>query len=254
MDRVEAPAGHDVMTAEVVTLADGEAIARHMAGWLLAQAQAKSEGPFRIALSGGSTPHRLFEIMATPEIAEQFPWDRAQFFFGDERHVSYDDPDSNYRMSREALFDHISIPAENLHPIPTAGTPADDAERYEAELKAAYGHDDLKAGNPLFDIVLLGMGPDGHTASLFPGQPVLEEKDHWVGTATPGYVPHTRVTLTYPAIHSSRYVVFLLSGAEKAEMFQRVRRGDDASLPASHVTTEGELVFIVDKPVLSGLD
>ena len=238
---------HDVKTARVVILPDAEAVAHHVAHWLFKLAIAKTNGPFSIALSGGSTPKRLFELLAHRHLASRFPWQNVQFFFGDERHVPVDDPASNYAMSHAALFAHVPVPPENIHAMPTTGTPEKDAALYERELKTFYGADTLQSGRPLFDVVLLGMGADGHTASLFPRQPVLKDVTHWVSTCVPDDAPHTRLTLTYPAIHSSRHVVFMLAGEAKADMFARVRRGDDASLPSSHVTSEGDISFIVDR-------
>ncbi|AQS87370.1 6-phosphogluconolactonase [Neoasaia chiangmaiensis NBRC 101099] len=245
--------GHDVKTANIVVLKDGEAIAQHMAHWLLEQALEKKDGPFVVALSGGSTPKHLFQLLAEPAIAERFPWDRTQIFYGDERYVPIDDPSNNYAMSREALLSHVPVPAANVHRMPTEGEPSSDAARYQKELQEVYGQDTLQPGKPLFDVVMLGMGPDGHTASLFPRQPVLQEKKLWVSTCTPDNAPHTRLTLTYPAIHSSRHVVFMLAGDGKAEMLARVRRGDDASLPSSHITTEGDLTFLVDEAAAKDL-
>ncbi|AOX16284.1 6-phosphogluconolactonase [Kozakia baliensis] len=244
--------GHDVKTAEVIVLKDGEAVAQHMAHWLLEQALAKKDGPFVISLSGGTTPKRLFQILAEPDIAARFPWSNTQIFYGDERYVPTSDPASNYTMSRETLLDHVSLPLANVHPMPTDADPETDAARYQKELQAVYGANELQPGKPLFDVVMLGMGPDGHTASLFPRQPVLKERTKWVATCTPDNAPHTRLTLTYPAIHSSRHVVFLLEGAGKAEMLARVRKGDD-SLPSCHITSEGDVTFLIDEAAAQDL-
>lgn len=244
--------GHDVKTAEIVILKDGEAVAQHMAHWLLELALAKKDGPFVIALSGGTTPKRLFQILAEPRISDRFPWGNTEIFYGDERYVPAGDPASNYTMSREALLDHVSMPQANVHPIPTDATPDADAARYQKELETVYGGSELRPGKPLFDVVMLGMGPDGHTASLFPRQPVLKEQVKWVSTCTPDNAPHTRLTLTYPAIHSSRHVVFLLEGAGKAEMLARVRKGEDA-LPSCHITSEGDVTFLVDEAAAGNL-
>jgi 6-phosphogluconolactonase len=131
--------------------------------------------------------------------------------------------------------------------MPTSGDPAAAAAQYQAELQKVYGADTLQPGRPLFDVVMLGLGDNGHTASLFPRQPVLQERKLWVSTCVPDDAPHTRLTLTYPAIHSSRHVVvFMLAGAAKKEAFAKVRAGDPAE-PASHITTEGELIWLLDK-------
>ncbi|CDG38417.1 6-phosphogluconolactonase [Asaia bogorensis] len=245
--------GHDVTSARLVVLEDGEAVARKMAQWLLDQALAKKDGPFVVALSGGSTPKRLFKIMAEPAYAAQFPWRRTQIFFGDDRHVPFTHEDSNFRMTSEILIDQVDLPSENVHPIPADGTPEHDAALYQAALVDVYGSHHLIPGRPLFDVVMLGMGPDGHTASLFPRQPILQEREKWVAACTPDNAPHDRVSLTYTAIHSSsRAVVFLIEGAGKAEMLARVRAGD-ASLPSSHITSEGEVVFLTDKAAAGDL-
>lgn len=238
--------GHDVTSARVVVLDDGEAVAQKMAQWLLDQALAKTDGPFVMALSGGSTPKRLFKMMAEPDYASKFPWRRTHIFFGDDRHVAFTHDDSNYRMTDEILLEHIDLPTANMHPIPSEATTEEDAATYQATLQELYGSGTLREGKPLFDVVMLGMGPDGHTASLFPRQPILQERTKWVAACTPDNAPHDRVSLTYPAIHSSRSVVFLIEGAGKAEMLARVRSGEE-SLPASHITSEGEVVFLVDK-------
>jgi len=236
----------DVKNGRVETCKDSEAVAQHVADFLTEKALAKTDGPFVIALSGGSTPKRLYEILADSKHAARFPWDRVQLFFGDERFVPVDDESNNYRMTNLALLSHVDVPPANVHRMPTDGDPADAARRYERELKTVYGADALEPGRPLFDVVLLGLGENGHTASLFPDTDVLKETEAWVGTCVPHDAPHTRLTLTYKAIASSRYVLFLVAGASKAEVVKLVRAGDEKQ-PASHITTEGELVWMLDE-------
>ena len=222
---------------------DAEALARAAAAWLLARAQATA-GVFRIALSGGTTPRRLYEILATAPFAARFPWARTIVFWGDERCVSQDDPLSNYGMARQALLDHVPIPAGQVHPAYRDGTPEAAARAYDAQLRQSYGAALLEAGRPLFDVVLLGLGTDGHTASLFPGTAGLTEREAWVTAVTRG-VPQPRLTLTYPAINASAAVLFLVSGADKAEPLRLVLAGD-STLPATWVRGP-EVVWFVDQ-------
>ncbi len=235
----------DATTGRVEVLADAEAVARYTADFLTEQALAR-DGAFVVALSGGSTPKRLYEILAGSDYADRFPWDRTQLFFGDERFVPPQDESSNYNMSNLALLSHVPIPPANVHRMPTDGDPADAARRYQRELQAVYGADTLKPGRPLFDVVLLGLGENGHTASLFPDTEVLAETGAWVGTCVPHDAPHTRLTLTYPAIASSRHVLFLVAGKGKAEVVARVR-GGDTTQPSTHIATEGELIWVLDE-------
>src|SRR5262249_23838998 len=145
----------------------------------------------------------------TPAIAARFPWRRAHWFLGDERFVPHDHPDSNYRMVREALFSRVPVPAANIHAIRTEQlTPEQAALAYESTLKEFYGTDTLDPGQHLFDVTLLGIGEDGHTASLFPGQPALKERRRWA-VAVVGVRSEPRVTLTYPALDGSAHVAFL---------------------------------------------
>ena len=165
-----------------------EALAHEAAEWLCALAQA-SVGAFAICLSGGSTPRPLYERLATPAIAARFPWRRVHWFWGDERFVPHDHPDSNYRMVHQALFSQVPVPEANIHAIPTVGlTPEQAATAYETTLKEFYGADALDPRQPLFDVTLLGIGEDGHTASLFPGQPALRERRRWVVAVEGGAV------------------------------------------------------------------
>lgn len=223
---------------------DSEALARHTAEWIAGLIGA-SENPFAIALSGGSTPKRLYQIFAA-DYATRIPWSRVHLFFGDERFVPPDHKDSNFRMVREALLDHIEIPAANIHAMPTEGAPEDAAAAYASELQRYYRSDALDAARPLFDVVLLGLGENGHTASLFPGTPALDDTLHWVVPCVPHDAPNTRLTLTYQAIASSREVAFLVAGAGKAEIFGRVRDNDRAQ-PASRIVSVGRVNWFLDR-------
>lgn len=231
--------------AELEILGDPATLARRVADWLFAAASAK-DGVFAVALSGGSTPRRLYEHLAGPPYRDGFPWSRTHWFWGDERCVPHDDTLSNYRMVREALLSHAPIPAINIHPIPTKGiSPEAAASAYEHELKSFYGGERLDPARPLFDVNLLGLGPDGHTASLFPGTPVLAERDRWV-SAVIGAKSEPRITLTYPAIESSRHVAFVVAGKEKRAIFDRLCRGDDG-LPAARLRPIGRVTWFLDK-------
>jgi 6-phosphogluconolactonase len=167
------------------------------------------------------------------------------WYWGDERFVPYDDPESNFRMTREAMLAKVPVPPENIHPIPTDGTPEDSAGRYERTLQKAYGAATLDPHRPLFDIMLLGLGPDGHTASLLPGGPALDERKRWVAVVAHGR-PEVRITMTYPALESSRRVAFLVAGKEKAAIFSAIRKGG-SHVPAARVRPVGELLWFVDR-------
>ena len=201
---------------EFRTFADADSLAHEVADWLRGRAQA-SDQPFAVCLSGGSTPRRLYECLASPDIASRFPWDRVHWFWGDERFVPHDHPDSNYRMVREALLSRAPVPDENIHAVPTEGiSPQEAAAAYEATLKRFYGRDTLTPDRPLFGVTLLGVGADGHTASLFPGQPALRERQRWA-VAVIGAKSEVRITLTYPTLDSSRDLAFVVTGAEKRQ-------------------------------------
>jgi 6-phosphogluconolactonase len=227
------------------TFGDAELLARHVAEWLSALAGA-STGRFSICLSGGSTPKRLYRHFADPQFATRFPWGRAHWFWGDERFVPHDHPDSNYRMAVEAFLSRVPVPPANIHAIPTEGlTPEQSAATYETTLKQFYSSDVMVSERALFDVTLLGIGDDGHTASLFPGQPALQETRRWA-VAVIGVKAEPRITLTYPALDSSRDVAFLATGAGKRGMVARAQSGD-RSLPAATVRPIGRLHWFTDR-------
>jgi 6-phosphogluconolactonase len=221
-----------------IVAADADALAQAAAERIVAL----SSRPGRIALclSGGSTPKRLYEVLATPAFRDRMAWDRTHLFWGDERFVPPDDPRSNLAMVRAALLDHVPVPAAQVHPMPTVGLSAEAAAReYEATLRA------FKQDGPLFDLVLLGLGTNGHTASLFPGQPTLEERSAWCLPTTPPGEP-TRVTLTWPPLEDCREAAFLVAGADKRDVVAAVRHRDPA-LPASRYAPSGTLQWWLDR-------
>ena len=225
-------------------LPDPLTLAHHVAEWMT-QAALAAQGTFRVSLSGGSTPKTLYELLASHEFRDRFPWQLASWYWGDERFVPYDHPESNFRMTREAMLAKAPVPQENVHPIPTDGTPEDAARRYERTLQEAYGAATLDPRRPLFDLTLLGLGPDGHTASLLPGEPVLDERKRWMAAVSHGR-PEVRITMTYPVIESSRRIAFLVAGKEKAAIFSAIRAGN-SRVPAARVQPIGELFWFVDR-------
>jgi 6-phosphogluconolactonase len=240
----------DAGLAENHTFESAEALARNVGEWLCALARA-SDRTFAICLSGGSTPRRLYECLAGPDIASRLPWGRVHWFWGDERFVPHDHPDSNYRMARDALLSRVPIPEDNVHAIPTEGlSPEQAATAYEMTLKRFYGADFLSPLQPLFDVTLLGIGEDGHTASLFPDQPALQEMRRWA-VAVIGAKSEPRITLTYPTLDSSRDVAFLATGKEKREVVARARVGDQA-IPAALVRPVGRLHWFTDRAAVAG--
>lgn len=209
----------------------------------------RRQDTFSLVLAGGSTPKRLYELLAV-EDTPPIPWDQVHLFWGDERLVPPSDPTSNEGMARETLIDAVDIPASNIHPILTAfDHPETAAKAYEKVLV------DFFAGPPAFDLVLLGLGEDGHTASLFPEDRPHEAADPgWVVgmQAPPRHSPRGRVSLTLPAINRARQVYFLVSGEGKHESLVAVRDQQDPALPATHVAPEEELHWFVDRAAQGG--
>jgi 6-phosphogluconolactonase len=230
--------------ARVEVSGDPEALSHRAAQWITDLA-ADSRGRFAVCLSGGSTPRRLYELLGESPYRAGLPWRRIHWFWGDERFVPWDHPDSNYRMVRDALLARAPAPAQNIHGVTTSGTPGDAARAYEEVLKSYYGSEALDSERPLFDIQLLGLGPDGHTASLFPGTKTLDERHRWVVEVI-GARSEPRITLTYPALESSRRTAFLVAGAEKQEMLARAVAGD-GTLPAARIRPAGELIWFADE-------
>jgi len=234
---------------KVIAATDPAALAKTAADHVLARIVANGER-VAICLAGGSSPKQLFELLATDAYRSQIPWERVQWFIGDERLVPANDPLNNMAMARRTFLDR-SAPAANVHPIATEGIDAgESARRYEAELQSFYGADRLDPVRPLFDLVLLGVGPDGHTASLFPGYPAAEETSRWAVDVPEAHVEPfvPRVTLTLPALGSCREMLFEASGAGKRAILTRVFDGED--LPAGRARSKGETIWLVDQAAL----
>ncbi|HPL28084.1 MAG TPA: 6-phosphogluconolactonase [Anaerolineae bacterium] len=198
-----------------------------------------------VALAGGQTPRRAYKLLAQPPLCAEIAWGQLCVFWGDERCVPPDDSRSNERLAREALLDHVPIPESHIHPMRCSGNHAQAAAAYEEELRATFAGKDACA---TFDLVLLGLGDDGHTASLFPGSPALREETRWVAaTESPDGLP--RVTLTAPFINRAALVAFLVSGAAKAPALLAVLHGprDPQRRPAQLICPiAGELLWLVD--------
>lgn len=224
---------------------DPQSLAVRVAGWMIGVLRSRP-GPLAVALSGGSTPKLLYKAVAAAPFVEQVPWDRVHWFWGDERFVPQSDERSNYRMTMQAMLDRAVVPPANVHPIPTEGMTAEAAAaHYQATLQAFYGAQALDPARPLFDVVLMGLGTNGHTASLFPDTPVLNERTAWAAAVTPEGEP-TRITLTYPALESCRHAAFLVAGADKREVLAQVRAGG-SDLPAAKYHPTGELHWFADQ-------
>jgi 6-phosphogluconolactonase len=211
---------------------------------LAAQAIAE-RGRFTIALSGGSTPRPIYARLATASYRDRIAWSKVHLFFGDERCVPSDDARSNYRMACEALLDHIALPPDNLHRIQGEIDPAQAALSYEQELQHLF----RTLAFPAFDLVCLGLGDNGHTASLFPGTAALREQVRWVVPQYVEVLTTWRVTFTAPLINAARDVAFLVEGAGKAEVLRRVLEGpyQPDVLPAQMIQpVSGQLHWLVD--------
>jgi 6-phosphogluconolactonase len=242
---------------EIRVLADANSIARTAAAeFLEAVRDAVCEkDSFTVALAGGSTPKALYELLATnPLLQAKVPWSKMQFFFGDERHVPPDNPDSNFRMANESMFGKAPVDPKQVHRIkgekPNA---AQAAEEYEQELRTSFK---LQADQlPRFDLVLLGMGPEGHTASLFPGTKALNEERRLVVSNWVGKLYTDRITLTPPVLNNAARIVFMVHGKEKAPALKAVLEGpyEPDQLPAQMVKPkEGKVLWLVD-PTAAGM-
>lgn len=203
-------------------------------------------GKFSVALSGGSTPKRLYELLATPAFARNINWKKVQLFWGDERFVPPTDADSNYRMVKEALLDHIKIPVKNIFAMPTKGEAKDCARQYEKIIEHELGK------KMRVDLTLLGLGDDGHTASLFPGTDILNEKKKYIKEVWVENKQTYRISFTYRLIDNSREVMFLVSGAAKAPIIKHIfSKSEKNKYPAQQVNLKkGVITWMLDEAAM----
>jgi 6-phosphogluconolactonase len=237
---------------QVKILEDPARLAEYGAGLVADSIQERSSAgkPFRLVLSGGSTPAGLYRRLASPPLASKSPWDMVHLFWGDERCLPPDHPDSNYHLAARTLLAGITLPSGNIHRIPGELGPEAGAAAYEDELRRYFGP---KADRPDFDLVLLGLGPDGHMASLFPGHPLDDPEGHWVMGVPQAPLPPqvARITMTLTAINAARRVVFLVAGTEKAGVFNALRHPypTGAPYPAGLIRPRGEVIWLLDRSV-----
>jgi 6-phosphogluconolactonase len=246
------PAMIDARIAEVQTFETPEILAGHAADWMVGLARGSGQR-FSVCLAGGATPRRLYELLAADPRCEVFPWPDTHWFWGDERFVPPDHPRSNFRMACEALLARAPVPRANIHAIPTQDVALEEAAvRYEAELRHFYDARPATEDHYLFDLTLLGLGEDGHVASLFPGIAATDERVRWVVPAVAaGGEP--RVTLTRPALDRSRHLAFLVTGAAKRAVLARAWAGDPA-LPATRLEPAGDVHWFIDRAAASRRD
>jgi 6-phosphogluconolactonase len=235
-----------------VTVHDDPAVvAAAAADWLLDVAAAaisrdrrSGDGRFRIALAGGSTPRALYALLATEPRRERTDWGAWEVFFGDERACPTSDPSSNYRTARDSLLDHVPIGPERVHRMEAERADLDAAAAEYGTVLAKTCPPDLPGSAPRLDCVLLGLGENGHTASLFPGDPALEVTDRWAVRSRADYAPYDRITLTFPVLDAAREVAFLVTGAAKGEALRGVIQG---TVPAAGVRpSDGALHWFLD--------
>lgn len=230
---------------------DLEALSHAAAELFAAEARqaVQARGRFTVALAGGSTPRRAYQLLAREPFRELVPWQNTHIFWGDERCVPADDPRNNALMARQTLLDHDPVPQEQVHPMVCDRSPLEAAVEYEALLRGFFA-----AGRPRFDLVLLGLGENGHTASLFPGTSVLEEQQRWVAEVYLAEEDLYRLTLTAAAINQAALVVFLVSGHDKAHILRKVLKEAQhpRNIPARLINpVDGGLLWLVDRDAAS---
>jgi 6-phosphogluconolactonase len=248
-----------VMTTRIARVfADAEAVSHAAAVEFVrcaSEAQA-ARGRFTVALSGGSTPQRLFQLLAAPPFRGQVDWKRIHFFWGDERCVPPDHKDSNYRMAMEALLGPVGVPTNNVHRIQAErGDRAAAARDYQQEIARVFGVDPTGTP-PSFDLILLGMGPDGHTASLFPDTGALTEEKAWVVVNYVLKFATDRITMTLPILNRGRQVLFLVAGTDKAQRLAEVLEGppNPQWLPSQSInSTCGPVLWFTDRLAAANL-
>ncbi len=225
---------------------DENELVRQLAENIVSEIQSalSRQSRFALVLSGGKTPNKLYALLAEPPFSSQIPWNKIHLFMGDERFVPPDHADSNYCLVRRTLLEKVPLPPSHMHAVPTqTDNPRVSAMEYERELRFFFGGMDY----PRFDLILLGVGEDGHTASLFPGTRALEENKSWVAVSEAPQPPRVRLTLTFPALNNARRALFLATGARKSAILKEILHGPLNKYPAQRVRPiDGKLEWWVD--------
>jgi len=212
-----------------------------------------ARGRFAVALSGGSTPRGMHRLLGKEPFLSDIPWDRTDIFWVDERFVPPNNPASNYGTAEKDLLDRVPIPSGQIHPVPTASPPDIGALLYQKELMNYFKSERNTSFH--FDLIVLGIGTDGHTASLFPGQSSLDEKEKWVVAVKGGKPNVIRLTLTYPVLNSGRCIVFLACGKKKADIVKKALKDNESKFPAQRIQPlEGKLFWLLDREAASLLE
>lgn len=225
---------------------DPDALSRDMADWISRDMEKafRYRDIYTLALSGGSTPERLYRLLAAPPYSGEVNWEKVHFFFGDERYVPFTDERNNGKMAYDTLLSHIPVPEDHIHYMDTTLPPEESARSYEALLKEYF-----PGNGATFDLVLLGMGDDGHTLSLFPGSPVIKEAEKWVAAPYVNAQEMYRITLTPPVVNRSRAVAFMVTGEKKTKTFKAVTEGpyQPEKYPSQIINpADGDLHWFVD--------
>jgi 6-phosphogluconolactonase len=241
------------MTREILHCPDLTELSRGAATLVVKQARARvaEKGVFTLVLSGGKTPLGLYEMLGQPPYLSQMPWSQTQFFWGDERCVGPDSPFSNFGAAQATMLAKAPIPAGNIHRMHGELPPQEGAEAYQLELQGFFGH--TAEEFPEFDLVLLGMGANGHVASIFPGSPLLQEDHQWVAAVPPGGEPSlARLTLTLPVLGCARDILFLVSGENKREAVHTILEDPEnaGDYPAAQVHPQDRLWWMLDDGTL----
>jgi 6-phosphogluconolactonase len=223
----------------------------------IARAAVDERNEFHVALTGGSTPRPLYRLLATAEWQQRIDWHATQVYFGDERCVPPEHPDSNYRMANETLLSKCPLTPRQVHRIQGEREPQAAARAYAGVLRDSLARFQGRPRPPRFDLLLLGVGIDGHIASLFPGSPLLNEREEWVGAAYIEHLRAWRISLTYPILNMARHTLLIVTGAAKAGIVRRVLRGQDRGaepLPVERLAPEGGVEWFLDREAAAGLE
>lgn len=228
-----------------------EAAAEHLI--TLCHTAIHERGTFHVALAGGSTPKRLYQLLAQPALRARIDWSKVHIYFGDERAVPATHADSNFRMAHEALLAHVDIPEHNVQRMIAAPEHIEQAAAdYATLLRRELSCD--AAGIPVFDLILLGMGADGHTCSLFPGTPILQERSQPVGSVYVERLQSWRLSLTYPVLDAARQLLFLIAGSDKAAMLRHIATNSTPAVPVQAIHPHGQLAWYLDASAAAELD